>query len=51
MRVDLKIYDVVMDTHMFLPQVTENKRTDPGHNQPASNFLTLPPYFHCLKVN
>ena len=41
MRIDLKMYDVVMDSQMFLPQVTENKRTDPGQNQPASNFLTL----------
>ena len=37
MRVDLKMYDEIMDAHMFLPQVTENKRTDPGQNQPASN--------------
>ena len=35
------MYDVVMDAQMFLPQVTENKRTDPGQNQPTSNFLTL----------
>ena len=67
MRVDLKMYNVVMDAQMFLPQVTENKRTDPGQNQPASNFKPKmvwslknprgmavfhpPPYFHCLKVN
>ena len=37
MRVDLKMYDEIMDAHMFLPQVTEDKRTDTGQNQPASN--------------
>ena len=35
MRVDLKMYDVVMDAQMFLPRVTENKRSQ---NKPASNF-------------
>ena len=36
-RVDLKMYDEIMDAHMFLPQLTENKTTDPDQNQPASN--------------
>ena len=38
MRVDLKMYDVVMDTQMFLPEVTGNKRTDPGHINPPQIF-------------
>ena len=27
----------IMDAQMFLAQVTENKKTDPGQNQPAPN--------------
>ena len=31
------MYNRIKDAMMFLPQVTENKRIGPGHNQPASN--------------
>ena len=31
-------YDVILDAQMFLPQVAENKRTDPGQNQLALDF-------------
>ena len=34
MRIDLKMYD---GCSYVLPQVTENKTTDPAQNQPASN--------------
>ena len=51
MRIDLKMYDVIMDAQMFLPQVTENKRTDPGQNQPAhvSKASFLPHGISCAR--
>ena len=45
MRVDLKMYGVIMDA-----QVTENKRTDSGQNQLASNS-TVATRAHVIKTS